>query len=142
MMKCVNSQPKSSFMNVPTGHFGSAKTELGAVVTILPLAPGTNSPMIVNAAIEMISAPGMRSATSIGVTSRPASVSSTGGRRASPCATYVVRVGNDEARAAQPDEDDQRAHARLDADLQSLRHVLRDPLAQLGKTEREEYELR
>jgi hypothetical protein len=86
-MKCVKSQTKSSLRNVPAGHFGSAKMALGAVVTILPPAVGTKKPTMVSNAIEMISAPGMCSATSIRVPSSPSSVSSTGGLASEPMAT-------------------------------------------------------
>ncbi len=73
-------------MKVLVGHRGQDRIAEGTEVTILPLAPGTKKPIRVSAAIDRIRAPGMRRATSTGVSSRPASVSSTGGLRNDPMA--------------------------------------------------------
>lgn len=86
MMKCVNSQTKSSARNVLVGHFGNAKMEAGAVVTILVSFSGTNRPMMVKSAIEMMSAPGMRRTTRIGVSRMPRNVSNTAGLFSEPIA--------------------------------------------------------
>ena len=86
-MKCEASHSKSSCPNVPAGHFGQATSAAGAAVTILPLAPGVNSPITVIAATAMISAPGIRRATSTGVSRIPAMVSSVAGFLSDPIAT-------------------------------------------------------
>ena len=78
-MKLLKSHLKSNARNVLAGHFGKARIVDGALVTILVSLSGMNSPMMVNAAIEMINAPGMRRTTTTGVSRIPKSVRMTDG---------------------------------------------------------------
>src|SRR5438552_1303455 len=80
-------------MKVEAGHRGQETTAEGRLVTILSPLPGTKNPIRVRMAIDRISAPGTRRATSTGVSSRPASVNSTGGLRSEPMVMKVAWLG-------------------------------------------------